>query len=203
MTKKKCRGTGKAAGHGCGSLVTNRKYGLGLSCGCWLNWLKNTPEGQEVVRKNTLTAQRKTKRERTKKQTEQKEKNKSISSFIQDARKPFQEYIRLRDANETCISCGRDSKIWDGGHYFKAELYSGLIFDEVNVNKQCGRCNRYLDGNIDGYKSGLINKYGYEAFLSLSERAIALKEYKYTKDELKAIKRLYIDKIKQLKNNLN
>jgi hypothetical protein len=36
---------------------------------------------------------------------------------------------RLRDANENCISCGgNDKDLWDGGHFKKAEIYSGVIF---------------------------------------------------------------------------
>jgi hypothetical protein len=37
--------------------------------------------------------------------------------------------VRLRDANENCISCGgNDKDLWDGGHLKKAEIYSGVIF---------------------------------------------------------------------------
>jgi hypothetical protein len=31
---------------------------------------------------------------------------------------------------ENCISCGGNEKdLWDGGHFLKAEIYSGVIFN--------------------------------------------------------------------------
>jgi hypothetical protein len=34
-------------------------------------------------------------------------------------------------------------KTWDSGHYFKAELFYGTIFDET-LHKQCRKCNRFF-----------------------------------------------------------
>jgi 2-C-methyl-D-erythritol 4-phosphate cytidylyltransferase len=74
-------------------------------------------------------------KEKLKIKKEYKEQNKSIAQLIQEARKPFQQWIRIRDANKPCISCGSvDSMIWDAGHFKKAELYPGMIFNEMNVD---------------------------------------------------------------------
>lgn len=35
-----------------------------------------------------------------------------------------------------------------------------LRFDEKNCNAQCRACNRFDEGNIQGYRKGLIRKYG-------------------------------------------
>ena len=35
-----------------------------------------------------------------------------------------------------------------------------LRWDMENVNLQCRYCNEFLDGNIDGYKEGIVAKYG-------------------------------------------
>ena len=63
---------------------------------------------------------------------------KSYAQRLGEAKKVFQKWIRLRDKDKPCISCGTiSSSVWDGGHFKKAELYSGVIFHEHNVNIQC------------------------------------------------------------------
>ena len=192
--EKKCKGTGKAIGNGCGKLTVWRKYGLCFDC--YKDWLLNTPEGGEVVKKHTLNASRKVKNELTKEKTEWKNKNKSIAKLKQEARKVFQQWIRMRDANELCICCGKESNAWDAGHYYKAELYSGVIFHEMNVNKQAVYCNQYLHGNEGEYRKGLIKKYGIEKVEELDKLALETKGYKWTREELENIKIIYKNKIK-------
>ena len=88
---------------------------------------------------------------------------KTLSQFEADAKKSFQKWVRLRDDRQPCISCGvKETDLFDGGHYFKAELFSGLIFDERNCHKQCRKCNRFLNGNELQYRQGLISRYGEE-----------------------------------------
>lgn len=53
---KKCKGTGRAAGYGCGLAQLQRKYGLGYSCRCYPNWLQNSIEGQEMIIKSSKKA---------------------------------------------------------------------------------------------------------------------------------------------------
>ena len=55
---KKCKGNGKAKGHGCGKMVKAkfRKYGLGMECKCYHKWLLNTDIGQSIVAQTTLQA---------------------------------------------------------------------------------------------------------------------------------------------------
>lgn len=40
-------------------------------------------------------------------------------------------------------------------------------FSEENCNAQCITCNRHNSGNIEGYRRGLIRKYGESTVLSL------------------------------------
>ena len=192
---KPCKGTGKAKGfNSCGKPTTWRKYGLCMDC--YREWLLTTSEGQETIMKSTIQAKKKVIHQSRKEHRELKEKHKSMDSLIQEARKPFQQFIRLRDINRLCISCGRDSETWDGGHFYKAELYSGLIFDEDNVHKQCKYCNKYLGGNETGFRAGLEKRYGREFVEDLDRRAIFRKNYKFTREELNEIKKLYQTKIK-------
>jgi hypothetical protein len=119
----------------------------------------------------------------------------SIKSYAQrlgEAKKVFQKWIRLRDKDKPCISCGSiSSTVWDGGHFKKAELYSGVIFHEYNVNIQCGKCNRFLGGNELNYRTGLIAKIGEEAVLNLEHLAEMSRMKKYTNEELEEIKLKY------------
>ena len=117
---------------------------------------------------------------------------KSYAQRLGEAKKVFQKWIRLRDKDKPCISCGTiSSSVWDGGHFKKAELYSGVIFHEYNVNIQCGKCNRFLGGNELNYRTGLIAKIGEQAVLNLEHLAEMSRMKKYTNQELEQIKIKY------------
>ena len=50
----------------------------------------------------------------------------------------FNAYIRERDSNEPCISCGTTKPVkYDAGHYYSVGAYPNVRFDEDNVHKQC------------------------------------------------------------------
>ena len=144
-----------------------------------------------------LAAQAKKEQREIKRQA--KEKLKTYSQRVNEVKVIFQKYIRMRDAKLPCISCGAaTSSVWDAGHYKKAELYSGVIFNELNTNKQCGKCNRYLGGNELNYRVGLINKIGIERVLELEELAENTRVKKYSDIELLEIRTRYANKIKSL-----
>lgn len=131
-----------------------------------------------------------------------KEKNKTLGDYKSEARTIFQRFIRLRDKNQPCISCGKrfseDEKI-DAGHIYKAELYSALIFDEENVHSQCVYCNHRLSGNLDGCLRNLPNRIGQDNALKLTERAnnSLHVEVKRTKLDYEQIINDYKQKIKE------
>jgi len=77
------------------------------------------------------------------------------------ARASFQKWIRARDKDQPCISCGTTyAKQWDASHYYKAETHTGLLFDERNAHRSCSYCNSYLHGNVIDYRKGFITRYG-------------------------------------------
>lgn len=112
---------------------------------------------------------------------------KDLKELKKKAKATFQAWCRHRDIDDPCISCGKYDAKFDGGHYYKAELYSSLIFDERNVNKQCSYCNDYLAGNLIQYRFGLIKKYGQEVVDEL--------DYLATLDKQKTVKRTKLDYI--------
>lgn len=127
------------------------------------------------------------------KRTEWKKDLKTLGDYEAEARKEFQKWIRFRDKDEGCISCGSKISIrYDGGHYLDANKYSGLIFNEDNVHKQCSRpCNKDLHGDIINYRIGLIARIGEEKVKWLEENKDRLRIYKYTKQQLIEIKNYY------------
>lgn len=133
-----------------------------------------------------------------------KDKLKTLSEYEADAKKAFQHYIRLRDKDKPCISCGSiKATDWAGGHFYSAGMYSGLMFDERNCHKQCNsHCNKFLSGNLLEYRKGLIIRYGNEFVEALDKVSNEKRNYKYTKEELIAKKLKYDILIKEFKLSL-
>jgi hypothetical protein len=126
------------------------------------------------------------------------DKMKTRTQKINDVRPVFQRWIRHRDKDQPCISCGtKTATKWDAGHYLKAELYTGLILNEVNCNKQCQRCNQYGGGMQAEYRIGLVKRIGEAAVLELESIKDALRVYKWSDDELSEIKKKYTAKLKE------
>jgi hypothetical protein len=78
----------------------------------------------------------------------------------------FSIWIRHRDTKDGygfCISCGKPItfETCDCGHYINRR-HMATRFDEINCNGQCRNCNRFDEGNIQGYRKGLIKKHGIE-----------------------------------------
>lgn len=117
--------------------------------------------------------------------------------------KVFSEYIRLRDTREDgtfiCISCNRilpyDQA--DCGHYINRKHMS-TRFSEKNCNAQCRSCNRFDEGNIQGYRRGLVAKYGEPIVVmleSMKNQINKISEFEYNamidryRKEVKRLKR--------------
>ena len=125
-----------------------------------------------------------------------------IPQLITEAKKIAQLYARLRDKDKPCISCGTTyTQQWDGGHYMKAEIYSGVKLNEINIHKQCCYCNDRLNGNLIFYRKNLIIKIGIEQVEQLEEEAVRTRKKKWNRDELFGIIEHYKIKIKDIKEN--
>lgn len=91
-----------------------------------------------------------------------KEKLKTHKDYLRDLQTIFNTYIRLRDANLSCVSCGTaNCEEFHAGHYI-ASTFQYLRFNEFNVWKQCSRCNTYLRGNTVPYRIELIKRIGLQ-----------------------------------------
>lgn len=158
----------------------------------YAKWLTETEAGKKEVAKKVEKAKKCLAKAEKEADDKIREKLKTLGKFEAEAKTEFQKYIRKRDAELPCISCGTpQTDLWDGGHYKKAEIYSGVIFDEMNCHKQCRKCNRFLGGNELNYREGLIVRYGEAYVLEIEQRAVQLRNYKYNKDQLKEIREKY------------
>ncbi|WP_230847441.1 recombination protein NinG [Pluralibacter gergoviae] len=99
------------------------------------------------------------------------------------------DYIRERDKDLPCISCGTWETVqWEAGHFRSRGSASHLRYNEDNIHKQCHHCNVHLSGNQQQYRIQLIYRI-------CTERVEALENdntpHRYTIEELKAIRTRY------------
>ncbi len=129
---------------------TTQKFGLTYAC--------TIEHALQYV--NAQAARREEKRYR-----QRKADLKTLPQLTREAQTAFNAYIRARDADLPCISCGDFTPMtrggdYDAGHYRSIGANPELRFHEQNCNKQCKRCNGHLSGNIVNYRVGLLMKYG-------------------------------------------
>ena len=117
--------------------------------------------------------------------------------LIEIAQKTCNTYIRMRDKDEPCVSCG--VKVKDGmahaSHFKAVGSYSYLRFDESNIHKSCSKCNVFLNGNLNEYRIRIVERIGQEE-LDRLDKPNELK--KWDIDEIKKIIYNYRKKIKEL-----
>jgi hypothetical protein len=207
---KRCRGTGRAKGFdACGVELPftekngirnyKAKYGLGVLCGCYSRWLLSTKEGKEVLESAKLKAT-KTRREFNE-FVENEKKNKSLGWLLKNTVIACHNFIKKRDYGKPCISCGEPyNSNHQAGHFYKAELFSTLKFNELNIHGQCVGCNIRKDGNESEYRVNLPNRIGDENYkeLNILAKEDKLKNHKWDRQELEKIRKYYLDKIKKL-----
>lgn len=127
---------------------------------------------------------------------ERKEKAKTRTTYLAEAQVVFNRFIRARDKNESCISCGRDDVVqWHAGHFKTVKAHPELRFCERNTHKQCSQCNDHKGGNISEYRPRLELKIGKEELERLDN---SHELHKYTIEEAKQIKETYRKKLKAL-----
>ncbi len=120
-----------------------------------------------------------------------------LNDLKKEAQKTFNKYIRLRDKDLPCISCGAtQATAWHAGHYWAQGMNGALRYEPLNVNLQCAGCNVWKHGNLLNYRFGLINKIGEDLVDWLDEHHTEIK--KWGREELESIISEYKEKIKEL-----
>jgi hypothetical protein len=77
----------------------------------------------------------------------------------------FNAFIRQRDKEAGCISCG--GKVEQAGHFYSSGHFKHMTFNEDNCWGQCIRCNYFLSGNLIPYRANLEKKIGTERLKAL------------------------------------
>jgi hypothetical protein len=133
---------------------------------------------------------------KVKERREDKLKLKMRSDWMREAQAAFNSFIRARDVDQPCISCGRHhTGQYHAGHFLSVGARPELRFEESNVHKQCSACNNHLAGNIVLYRKALIEKIGLDGveFLEGPHKA-----KKYVIEDLQQIKSYYASLTKEL-----
>lgn len=126
-----------------------------------------------------------------------KEKLKSRAEHLKDTQQAFNAWVRERDAELPCISCGRHHQgKYDAGHYRTVGSNPALRFEPLNCHRQCSPCNTQLSGNIVNYRIALVKRIGADQVDWLEGPH---EPKKYTVEELKAMTADYRAKTRDLK----
>ena len=120
---------------------------------------------------------------------EAKEKIKPRAAYMKETQSAFNAWVRARDADQPCISCGRHHQgKYDAGHFRSVGSNPALRFEPLNCHKQCVPCNQHKSGNAIEYRIGLVARVGAETVAWLEEPH---EPKRYSIDDLKAIKAKY------------
>lgn len=158
-------------------------------CG-WKCGLAIAPDNREKAQK-AMQAHAK------KEYAEAKERVKPKGQHAREAQAAFNEWVRLRDADLPCVSCGRhhDGQ-YHAGHFRTTASAPEIRFEPLNVHKQCAPCNNHLSGNIVNYRAELLNRIGAE---NLDWLEGPHDPKRYTIADFKEIKATYREKVRELK----
>jgi len=128
-----------------------------------------------------------------------KEMKKSLmrkGDYIRIFQAVFNTFIRIRDRDLGCVSCGvKVCEEFHAGHYI-ASTYQYLRFNPLNVHKQCSKCNTHLRGNLIPYRIELIKRIGLKEVEKLENDRH--KTLELTIPELQELTKEYKLKIKKL-----
>ena len=106
-----------------------------------------------------------------------------LSELLKKTETLVNKFIRERDKDQPCISCG-SQKANQAGHYFAVNKCSVLRYHPVNINLQCAYCNMHLHGNEAFYRIGLVEKWGEDLVKEIELLAVTQRLYKWSRMEL-------------------
>ena len=156
-------------------------------------------------------------KEKRKQTIKQKEQLKNKHTLTKEAQAAFNAWVRERDFNHGCISCGRSKEEveseysrgghWDAGHFLSRGARPEHRFNPLNVHKQCKSCNggsgKYSRKGYtvqQEYRLRLIEKIGLD---EVEVMECDHKPLNLTHDELRAIRDKYRKETRKLKKQRN
>lgn len=124
-----------------------------------------------------------------------RESIKTPSQHRRDAQSAFNRYIRARDIDRGCVSCGIRTGQAHAGHYRTRAAAPALSFHCLNVVRQCAQCNNSKSGNVLAFRLGLIARFGIDTVEAI-ECAPATR--KLGIDYLLRLKRIFASRARHL-----
>ncbi len=188
MSFKKCKGTGKALGSGCGEPKSIHKYGLCLDC--FKHWLFNTDEGKEYLDKTQLRAKKRVVKEEKQKARIKKEEQRKKSYYEKQLQNEINAIVRLIDTDKGCISCDHGwskpvTRQMHAGHYYSVGSNPTLRYHLFDIFKQCSICNNHKSGNERAYEAGILRIYGQGMLNYIKSLPSKYRSLNLSKEELK------------------
>jgi hypothetical protein len=134
------------------------------------------------------------------------------SHFKKQAQQAFNQFIRLRDHDQPCVSCGENNPPdlhggqWDCGHFKTVGGFPELRFVEKNAYRQCKSCNAGSAKHgakaatvAQQYEQTLVRRFGQELVDWLNGPH---EMTHYRRDDFIRIRDEYRAKAKELKKKL-
>jgi uncharacterized Zn finger protein (UPF0148 family) len=122
---------------------------------------------------------------------ERKLELKSRQDWLKEAQSALNAYVRWRDRDEPCISCGRPASWegqWHASHFRSVGAASAVRFNLWNIHKACSICNHHLSGNIAAYEPRIVKKIGQGKVDWLKSQNQTVR---YTPEYLSRLKKLF------------
>lgn len=165
--------------------------------------------GLERARVKREAEQKKTKTAEAKADRAKRLEMEPLRKLLAAAQEAFNPYIRERDEDLPCISCGETNPDmtaggqWDAGHFLSRGSHPELRFDEDNCHKQCKSCNggggkfKHHERTVSqNYRVNLIERIGLERVERLESTHDPIK---WERDVLRQIKVVYRAKARELR----
>jgi hypothetical protein len=125
------------------------------------------------------------------------EKAKTRGTHLKELQAAFNQWIRLRDAGQPCIACGRHHQgQLHAGHYRSVGSCPELRFEPDNCHLSCQPCNVHLSGNLIPYRINLVKKIGLARVEWIEGHH---EPKKYTLTEILEMKAFYRAEVRRLK----
>lgn len=188
MSEKKCKGTGKATGQGCGDKKPIHKFGLCLAC--FKGWLFGTDEGKIYLNSIQIKARKDVQTQSKQAFKQKKEETRTKSYFEKILQGEINQIVRLIDADKGCISCdhgwhSKATRQFHAGHRISVGANDTLRFNVYNIYKQCSICNNFKSANEREYDKGLIKYYGLSMLEYVRILPVQFPSLHLSKEELK------------------
>ncbi len=154
--------------------------------------------GLIVAGKRTITLKRSERAVERKETKKARERIKTRSEWLKEAQTAVNAYVRERDKELPCVSCGRHHEgQYHAGHYRSTGSAPELRFDEQNIHKQCAPCNNHLSGNLIPYRVELIRRIGQDGVDYLEGPH---DPKKYTVEQIKKVRDDYRARLKAMRD---